>query len=162
VVSPSYHHDHGTSVSEVRMATEFGKRRAEIMTFLKGLSPREKLVVLSCLSNDAMICACVPNLARTVLDMHRSYFKLELLQLADTECPSLNLEFLARRKGCRLERAGQGDRWRILQAENRGGRSGIEDFSLKSNIFTRDQALEVLRSLPDQASSVRSSVPIKG
>ena len=144
------------------MATEFGKRRAEIMTFLKGLSEREKLVVLSYLSNDAAICARVPNLARTVLDMHRSYHKLELLQLAETEHPNLDLEFLARRKGCRLERAdGPGDRWRILQVDNRGCSTGIEEHCLKRNTFTLKQALDVLRSLPDQASSVRSRVPIE-
>ena len=74
------------------------------MAFLKGLSPREKLVVLSFLSNDAAIYSRVPNLARSILDMHRSYHKMELLQLVETEHANLNLEFLARRKGCRLER----------------------------------------------------------
>ena len=139
------------------MATEFGKRRAEIMTFLKGLSAREKLVVLSYLSNDAAICARVPNLARAILDMHRSYYKLELLQLADTEHPNLDLEFLARRKGCRLERAeGSGDRWRIFEVDDRGARLRIEERGAKRAALTRGQALEALRSLPDQDVSVKS------
>jgi hypothetical protein len=94
--------------------------------------------------------------------MHRSYHKLELLQLAASEHHNLNLEFLARRKGCRLERAcGRGDCWRILQADNRAVRHGIEVHCLKRNTFTLKQALDVLRSLPDQASSVRSRVPIE-
>ncbi len=100
--------------SEVRMASEFGKRRNEIMSFLKALNEREKLVVLAYLSNDAAIGACVPNLAGSILEMHRRYHRLELLKLAETERPTLDLGFLARRKGCRLERAaGLPGRWRI-------------------------------------------------
>jgi hypothetical protein len=137
------------------MATDFGKRRAEIMTFVKGLSAREKLVVLSCLSNDAAICARVPNLARTILEMHRSYHKLEVLQLVETGRPNLNLEFLARRKGCRLERAeGPGDCWCIFRADNRSVRLGIEHGPMR-NALTCSQALEALRSLPDQGASVK-------
>jgi hypothetical protein len=137
------------------MATEFGERRAEIMIFLKRLSAREKLVVLSFLSNDAAICARVPNLARTILDMHRSYHKLELLQLVETEHPNVDLEFLARRKGCRLERTGgTGDSWRILTADNRGARLRVEEHCPKRITFTLKQALDALRSLPDKTSSV--------
>ena len=139
------------------MATEFGARRAEIMTFLKGLSPREKLVVLSFLSNDAAIYSRVPNLARSILDMHRSYHKMELLQLVDTEHANLNLEFLARRKGCRLERvAGVADRWRILRAHDRGVGLSVEADGQKRTSLTLGQALEALRALPERLSSARS------
>jgi hypothetical protein len=145
------------------MATEFGKRRAEILTFLKGLSAREKLVVLSFLSNDAMICTRVPNLALAILDMHRSYHKLELRQLVESEHSNLNLAFLARRKGCRLERIGsQGDSWRILRAGHVPVRLSMGEHDLERNTFTPKQALDVLRSLPDQVNSVRNYVPIEG
>ena len=53
------------------MATELGRRRAEIVTFLEGLGKREKLLVLAYLGHDAGICARPPNLANTVLDMRR-------------------------------------------------------------------------------------------
>jgi hypothetical protein len=135
------------------MASEFGKRRAEIMSFLKGLDEREKLVVLTYLSNDAAISARIPNLARTVLDMHRAYHKFELLEFVEGEHSNLDLEFLARRKGCRLEHAkGPGDRWRIVQAGDRGVRLGLVGSGPKRIALTRKQALEVLRSLPDQQS----------
>ena len=133
--------------------TEFAKRRAEIMTFLKGLNEREKLVVLAHLSNDAVISARIPDLARTVLDMHHAYHKLELLKLVEAEHSNLDLEFLARRKGCRLERAeGPADRWRIVQADKRGVRLGPGGSGTKPSALTRKQALEKLRSLPDQDS----------
>ena len=138
------------------MATEFGKRRAEIVAFLKGLSAREKLVVLSYLSNDAAICARVPNLARAILDMHRSHHKLELLQLVETERPNINLEFLARRKGCRLERvAGLADRWRIFRVHDRVTRLTAEEHGPKRSALTLGQALEELRALPDNDASAR-------
>ena len=93
------------------MAREFGKRRAEIMSFLNGLSDREKLVVLTYLCNDARISARIPDLPRTILDMHHAFHGMELLKFADTERSNVDLEFLARRKGCRLERIeGAGDR----------------------------------------------------
>ena len=41
--------------------------------------------------------------------MRRSHNRLEVIQLARAEASNLDLEFLARRKGCRLERvAGVG------------------------------------------------------
>jgi len=139
------------------MATEYGTRRAEIMAFLKGLSPREKLVVLSFLSNDAAIYSRVPDLARSVLDMHRSYHKMELLQLVETEHTNLNLEFLARRKGCRLERVvGVADRWRILRAHDRGVGLSVEADGQTRRPLTVGQALEALRALPERPFSARS------
>jgi hypothetical protein len=143
--------------SEMHMATEFGQRRVEILAFLKALSAREKVVVLSFLSNDATICARLPNLASAIQDMHRSYHKLELLQLAGTESSNLSLEFLARRKRCRLERVGpHGDCWRILRTDHRPIRVGLE-----LTTFTQMQALDVLRSLPDETSPIRNNVPIE-
>ena len=138
------------------MASELGRRRAEIMTFLKGLSEREKLVVLAYLSNDAGICARAPHLARTVLDMHRSYNEGQVIQLAATEASNLDLELLARRKGCRLQRvAGPGDRWRILPADDRGARLAIEEHGRRCNSLTLGQALEALRALPDQGAAAK-------
>ena len=138
------------------MATELGRRRAEIMTFLEGLSEREKLLVLAYLSNDAGICARAPNLARTVLDMRRPT-RLETIQLAGTEASNLDLEFLARRKGCRLERvAGQADRWRIFQVHDRVARTTAEERCPKRFALTPGQALEALRALPDQDALAKS------
>jgi hypothetical protein len=133
------------------MASEPGRRRTEIMTFLKGLSEREKLLVLAYLSNDAGICARAPHLASTVMDMRRSYNKGQVIQLAAAEASNLDLEFLARRKGCCLHRvAGPGNRWRISPAEDRGVTLGSEGHGLSRNSLTLGQALEALRALPDQ------------
>src|SRR5262245_34742834 len=87
------------------MTNEFAERRKKIIAFLNGLTQREKLVVLACLSNDAAISARIPDLAKTVFDMQRTHYRAELLALAGTERSSLDLRLLARRKGCRLEPA---------------------------------------------------------
>jgi hypothetical protein len=114
---------------------------------------REKLVVLTHLSNDPVISARIPDLARAVLDMHRAYHKRELLKLVEAEHSNLDLEFLARRKGCRLERAdGSGDLWRIVEGDRRGVRPGSGGTGTKRTALSRKQALEVLRSFPDQHS----------
>ena len=145
------------------MTTEFGKRRTEILAFLKTLDKREKLVVLSFLSNDATICARVPNLASAILDMHRAYHKLELLQPVETEHPRINLEVLARRKGCRVERiAEHGDCWRILRLGHGPVRLSLVDHGVQQTTFTLMEALDILRTLPDRFHSVRSDVPIEG
>ena len=90
------------------------------------------------------------NLGKTVLDMHRAYHRVELLKLA-TENSNLDLEFLARRKGCRLEPVeGPGDRWRITPAANRGSWPGAGGRPTQSTLLTRKQALDLLRSLPDR------------
>jgi hypothetical protein len=139
------------------MATELGRRRAEIVTFLKGLSEREKLLVLAYLSHDAGICARAPNLANTVLDMRRSHNRLETIQLARAEASNLDLEFLARRKGCRLERVvGQADRWRIFPVHDRVARTNAEERYPKRFALSPGQALEALRALPDQDVSAKS------
>ena len=84
---------------------------------------------------------------RAILEMHRRYHKLELLKLAETEQPNLDLGFLARRKGCRLERAaGLPDRWRIRRLRENVVRHP------QQNALTLAQALEALRALPDQES----------
>jgi hypothetical protein len=133
------------------MASEFGKRRNEIISFLKALNERERLVVLAYLSNDAAIGVRVPNLAASILEMHRRYHKLELLKLAETEHPTLDLGFLARRKGCRLERAAcQPDRWRIHHLHDNVVRHP------QQNALTLAQALEALRALPDKENSVKA------
>jgi hypothetical protein len=100
------------------MAAGFGTRRAEIVTFLKGLTDGEKLVVLELLSKDPMIRANAPDLARTALNLRRSCRNLTLVHAADAERSSLDLEFLAHRKGCRVERVeGAPGAWRISDAE---------------------------------------------
>jgi hypothetical protein len=114
------------------------------MAFLSGLTAREKLIALTYLANDAGVSARIPDLARTVLDMHRAHHRVELLKLT-TQSANLDLEFLARRKGCRLEPVeGPGDRWRVMPAANVGG-ARTQRASL-----SRKQALDLLRSLPDQ------------
>jgi hypothetical protein len=130
------------------MGNEFGKRRAEIMSFLDGLSEREKLIVLAYLSNDAAIGARVPSLPAAILDMHRHYHKRELLKLAEMQRPTLDLGFLARRKGCRLERAaGLPARWHIRRLHE-----SVLRHQQRSGL-TLTQALEVLRGLPDESNS---------
>jgi hypothetical protein len=128
--------------------TEFGRRRAEIMAFLGGLSEREKLIVLTYLSNDAAIGARIPELPRTVLDMRRSLHRAELLKLAADNC-NVDLQLLARRKGCLLEQR-PGDRWRIASCTNRKTGLGIAIARPQQALLTRRQALDVLRSLPDR------------
>jgi hypothetical protein len=123
----------------------------EIISFLKGLSEREKLVVLAHLSNDAAIGARIPNLATSVVEMHRRNYKLELLKLAEAEHPTLDLRFLARRKGCRLERtSGLPDRWRIRRLHENVVRHPLQD------ALTLAQALEALRALPDAGNSAKA------
>jgi hypothetical protein len=132
------------------MASEFGKRRNEIIAFLKGLNARERLVVLAYLSNDAAIGARVPNLAGSIVEMHRRYHKLELLKLAQTEHHTVDLGLLARRKGCRLEGvAGLPDRWRIRRLHGDVARN------LDQDAVTLQQALETLRALPDERSAAK-------
>jgi hypothetical protein len=133
------------------MATRFGTRRAEIVTFLKGLTDGEKLVVLEFLSKDSIIRANAPDFARTVLNLRRSCRNLTVVRAVGTERSSLDLEFLAHRKGCRLERVeGPADRWRILGADNRSVSSGIERNRTNRQPLTTAQALEILRALPDK------------
>ena len=134
----------------MHMSSELGKRRAEIVAFLGQLNNREKLIVLTYLANDAGIGARIPDLSKTVLDMHRAYHRVELLKSA-TENSNLDLEFLARHKGYRLEPVeGPGDRWRITPAANRGGWPGAGGRLTQSTLLTRKQALDLLRSLPDK------------
>jgi hypothetical protein len=106
-------------------------------------------MVLTYLSNDAAICARIPDLASTVLEMHRAYHGLDLVKLAEAEHPNLNLELLARRKGCRLERAGPGDRWRIVRAGGRPDTKGHRPAAREARALSRGQVLDALRSLPD-------------
>jgi hypothetical protein len=131
------------------MAAGFGTRRAEIVTFLKGLTDREKLAVLEFLSNDPMIRSKAPDLARTVLNLRRSCRNLTLVHAADAERSSLDLEFLAHRKGCRVERVeGAPGAWRIFRTDGRSVPSGIEGADRRT--LTTAQALEILRALPNR------------
>jgi hypothetical protein len=135
------------------MSNEFGKRRAQIVAFLKQLSADEKIVVLTYLANDAGISARIPSLAKIALDMRRAQHRAELLTLA-SDNSNLDLEFLARRKGCRLAPVnGAGDLWRIVPAAWRDARFGLDVSRTQQNSFTRKQALEFLRSLPDEQSN---------
>jgi hypothetical protein len=139
------------------MASEFGKRRAEIMSFLKGLSERERLVVLTCICNDPTISARIPNLARAVLEMHRAYHKNELLKLVEAEHSNVDLEFLARRKGCRLQRvAGSSDRWCIRWVQANLARSRTEGQCQQNSALTLVEALDTLRALPDWKSAAKA------
>jgi hypothetical protein len=138
------------------MTTEFGKRRAEIVSFLKGLSERERLIVLEYLSKDAVIRARVPELARAVFDLRRSCHTLKTLRLVQPEHATLDLELLARRKGCRLERAeGPADRLRIVGPYDRDATPGIDRHATSRRSLSRAQALEILRALPDRDSSIK-------
>ena len=131
------------------MTKEFAERRAKIIAFLTGLTPREKLIVLACLSNDATISARIPDLAKTVLDMQRAQHSLELRALAETARSNLELRLLARRKGCRLEPSdGSADLWRIVYGGDLHAR--ILNSRPMESPLTRQQALDILRSLPDQ------------
>jgi hypothetical protein len=121
------------------------------VTFLKGLNDREKLAVLEFLSNDPMIRFKAPDLAGTLLNLRRSCRNLTLVHAAEEERSSLDLEFLAQRKGCRVERVeGPADRWRILGADDPSAPSGIERFRTDRRLTT-GQALEILRALPDRS-----------
>jgi len=133
------------------MTKEFAERRAKIIAFLTGLTPREKLIVLACLSNDATISARIPDLAKTVLDMHRAQHSVELRALAETARSNLELRLLARRKGCRLEPADRpADLWRIVYPGDLHGRIVSNTSRPMEAAVTRKQALDILRSLPDQ------------
>jgi len=133
------------------MTNEFAERRAKIIGFLTGLTPREKLVVLACLSNDAAISARIPDLAKTVLDMQRAQHSVELRALAETARSNLELRLLARCKGCRLEPADRpADLWRIVYAGDPHGRILSNSSRPMEAAVTRKQALDILRSLPDQ------------
>lgn len=135
------------------MSSELGKRRAQIIEFLKELSTTEKLIALTYLANDAGISAHIPNLARIVLDIRRSHYRVELLKLA-TENSNLDLEFLARRKRCRLEPVnGPGDRWCIVPASGSDTRLGLGDSRKQRISLTRKQVLDFLHSLPDEQSN---------
>jgi hypothetical protein len=133
------------------MTNEFAERRRQIIAFINGLTQREKLVVLACLSNDAVISARIPDLAKTVLDMQRAQYRAEVLALAETERSNVDLRLLARRKGCRLEAAeGSADLWRIVHAGS--PHSWVPSNSSRpiERALTRRQALEILRCIPDQ------------
>src|SRR6476469_9332814 len=125
-------------------------RRMAMLTFLDGLSEREKLVALEHLAKDVGISARLPNFAKVVVEMHRARFKRELLDLPDRGHHSLELSLLARRKGCRLERTGgSGDHCRIIYPQHHSERGdGLRRLSREG--LTRRQALELLRSLPDR------------
>src|SRR5215813_8165491 len=132
------------------MTNEFAERRRKIIGFLNGLSQREKLMVLACLSNDAAIHARIPDLTKTVLDMQRAHYRAELLALTETERSNLDLRLLARRKGCRLEpNEGPADLWSII-SDDRQKRIPSAGKRPRPAALTRNQALHFLRSLPDQ------------
>jgi hypothetical protein len=132
------------------MTNGFASRRAEIMAFLGGLSTREKLIVLTYLANDVGIGERISDLARAVLDVHRAHHRVDALKFTRDSC-NLDLEFLARKKGCRLEAVqGPGDRWRIIPLLDRGGIIDIALSRIERDSFTRKQALDLLRSLPDR------------
>jgi hypothetical protein len=95
-----------------------------------------------------MIRANAPDLARTVLNLRRSCRNLTVVRAIGSERSSLDLEFLAHRKGCRLERVeGLSGAWRILH----GGPSGTERYRTDRHPLTTAQALEILRALPDRS-----------
>ena len=128
---------------------DFGKRRSEIISFLRALTDREKLVALTYLANDGSISRRIPSLSIAIMEMHRAHHRSELLKSVQAEGSSLDLELLARRKGCRLERApGSPNLLRIVPTGNcrawRQGASRPEEF------LSRTQALAKLRALPDQ------------
>jgi hypothetical protein len=132
------------------MSDDLGVRRAEIMAFLSGLSTREKLIVFTYLANDVGIVGRVSDLARVVLDVHRSRQRVKVLNLT-SDGANVDLEFLARRKGCRLEAAGgPGDRWRVIPLPGRMGLVDRACSGAERDRLTRRQALALLRSLPDR------------
>ena len=108
-------------------------------------------MVLACLSNDAVIHARVHDLTKTVLDMQRTHYRAELLALAETERSNLELRLLARRKGCSLEPAHRpADLWRIVYPGELQGRIVSNTGRPMEAAVTRKQALDILRSIPDQ------------
>jgi hypothetical protein len=127
---------------------ELGKRRSEIIRFLGGLTDREKLLALAYLANDQMISARIPGLASTIMDMHRAHHRSALLKSVGAKSCTIDLELLARRKGCRIEPAfGSTDLWRI-----------VSDCSAKTAppipsgpALTPTEALITLRTLPDRS-----------
>ena len=127
---------------------EFGRRRSEIVRFLGALTDREKLLALAYLANDRMISARIAGLANTIMDMHRAHHRSASLKSVGTTSCNIDLELLARRKGCRLERAlGSTDLWRI-----------VSDCTAKSAppissgpALTPTEALLTLRALPDSS-----------
>jgi hypothetical protein len=130
------------------MTHEVGKRRAEIIAFLDALTEHEKLVALAHLSNNPAVGARIPHLARAVLDADRAQRQAEVIKLA-SESSSLELEFLARQKGCRLVRVeGAGDRWRVVATG--GTNAKAHAGGGKQPALTRNQALVLLRSLPER------------
>jgi hypothetical protein len=127
------------------MTNQCAERRRKIIGFLNGLTRREKLMVLACLGNDSAIHAKMPDLTKTVLEMQHAHYRAELLALAQTERSNLDLRLLARRKGCRLEpNQGPADLWCIVSADDRAGNRP------RPAALTRNQALHMLRSLPDR------------
>jgi len=133
------------------MTNEFAERRRKIIGFLNGLSQREKLMVLACLCNDAAIHAKIPDLSQTVFDMQRAQYRAELLAMAEPERSNLDLRLLARRKGCRLEpNEGPADLWCIVSTGEPQKPIPCAGNHPKPAALTRNQALDILRSLPDQ------------
>jgi len=133
------------------MTNEFAERRRKIIGFLNGLSQREKLMVLACLCNDAAIHAKIPDLSQTVFDMQRAQYRAELLAMAEPERSNLDLRLLARRKGCRLEpNEGPADLWCIVSTDEPQEPIPCVGHHPKPAALTRNQALDILRSLPDQ------------
>jgi len=133
---------------------EFGKRRSEIINFLRELTDREKLVALTYLANDGSISARIPGLATTIMDMHRAHHRSEVLKSVGAKSSKLDLELLARRKGCRLERApGSRDLLRIVPtADSRAQGTGVRRSA--DDLLTLAQALAKLRALPDCPRSI--------
>ena len=127
---------------------EFGRRRSEIIRYLGALTDREKLLALAYLANDRMIGARIPGLANTMMDMHRAHHRSAILKSVGAKSCNIDLEFLARRKGCRLEQAvGSTDLWHI-----------VSDCSVKFGspissgpALTPTDALITLRALPDRS-----------
>jgi hypothetical protein len=133
------------------MTNEFAERRRKIIGFLNGLSQREKLMVLACLCNDAAIHAKLPDLSQTVFDMQRAHYRAELLAMAEPQRSNLDLRLLARRKGCRLEpNEGPADLWCIVSTDDPQQRIPRAGSRPKPAALTRNQALHILRCLPDQ------------
>jgi hypothetical protein len=127
---------------------EFGRRRSEIIQFLGALTDREKLLALAYLANDRMISARIPGLANTIMDMHRAHHRSALLKRVRAKRCNIDLELLARRKGCHLERAlGSTDLWRIVSDSSTKFAPPISS----GPALTPTEALITLRALPDRS-----------
>ena len=123
---------------------EFGRRRSEIIRYLGALTDREKLIALAYLANDRMIGARIPGLANTMMDMHRAHHRSALLKSVGAKSCNIDLELLARRKGCRLEPVlGSPDLWHIVSGSSPPISSGPA--------LTPSEALITLRALPDRS-----------